>query len=50
MRYEALNLVDGTRSVSDIRDVLAGRYGPAGLEGLGAWFDLLARARVVTWK
>jgi hypothetical protein len=49
MRYEALNLVDGRRSVTEIRDVLAGRYGH-GLDGLGDWFDLLARARVVTWK
>jgi hypothetical protein len=50
IRYEALNLVDGKRSVSAIRDVLAGRYSPLGLDGLGAWFDLRARARVVTWK
>jgi aminopeptidase YwaD len=50
MRYEALNLVDGRRSVGEIRDVLAGRYGPSGLDRLGGWFDLLARARIVTWK
>ena len=50
MRYEALNLVDGRRSVADIRDVLAGRYGASGLDRLGQWFDLLARARIVTWK
>ena len=28
LAYEALNLADGKRSVSEIRDVLAGRYAP----------------------
>src|SRR5262249_1661060 len=45
--YEALNLVDGKRSVSDIRDILAGRYAPVPVAEVAEWFDVLARAGVV---
>ena len=45
--YEALNLVDGKRSISDIRDLLTGRYEPVELADLAAWFDVLAKAGVV---
>jgi hypothetical protein len=48
VRYEALNLVDGKRSISEIRDVLTGRYEPVPLEYVSAWFEHLAAARVVT--
>jgi hypothetical protein len=48
--YEALNLTDGERSVSEIRDVLTGRYEPVPLAFLSAHFDRLARAGVVSWK
>jgi hypothetical protein len=48
--YEALNLTDGKRSVSEIRDVLTGRYEPVPPEFLSAHFDRLARAGVVSWK
>jgi aminopeptidase YwaD len=50
LSYEALNLVDGKRSVSDIRDVLAGRYAPAPLAEVTEWFDLLAKAGVVRFR
>jgi aminopeptidase YwaD len=49
MRYEALNLADGRRSVAEIRDVLSGRYEPLPLGVVGAYFDRLARAGVVDW-
>jgi hypothetical protein len=47
LSYDALNLVDGKRSVSEIRDVLTGRYAPVPLAEVSEWFDLLARAGVV---
>ena len=49
LAYEALNLVDGRRSVAEIRDVLRGRYGPVGLADVSEYFDLLARTGVITW-
>lgn len=48
--YEALNLVDGKRSVSDIRDLLAGRYAPVPLAEVTEWLDLLAKAGVVRFR
>ncbi|HTO88774.1 MAG TPA: DUF4910 domain-containing protein [Thermoanaerobaculia bacterium] len=48
--YETLNFVDGKRSVSDIRDVLTGRYEPVPLPEIAEYLDLLAKANVITWK
>jgi aminopeptidase YwaD len=48
LAYEALNLADGTRSVSEIRDVLAGRYAPVPLSAIAEYFELLAKAGAVT--
>jgi hypothetical protein len=50
LTYEALNLVDGNRSVSDIRDTLSGRYEPVPVSEITEYLNLLATARVVTWK
>ena len=50
LAYEALNLVDGKRSVGDIRDVLAGRYAPVPLPEVAEWLDLLAKAGVVRFR
>ncbi|HTO75707.1 MAG TPA: DUF4910 domain-containing protein [Thermoanaerobaculia bacterium] len=50
LSYEAFNLADGARTVAQIRDVLAGRYEPVPVEEVGEYFDLLARARAITWK
>ncbi len=47
LAYEAFNLADGRRSVSEIRDVLAGRYGPVPLPEIAEYFELLARAGAV---
>jgi hypothetical protein len=44
---EAFNLVDGKRSVSEIRDVLAGRYEPVPLAEVAEYLDRLARAGAV---
>jgi len=50
LAWEAFNLVDGKRTVSEIRDVLTGRYAPVPLPEVTGYFDLLARARAITWK
>ena len=50
LAWEALNLVDGRRTVQDIRDILTGRYAPVPAADVAAYLDLLARARVVTWR
>ena len=45
--YEALNLVNGNRSIGEIRDLLAGRYDPVLLAEVVEWFEVLAKAGVV---
>ncbi len=50
LAYEALNLVDGRRSVADIRDVLTGRYAPVPPAEVAEWLELLAKAGVVRWS
>jgi hypothetical protein len=50
LAWETLNLVDGRRSVQEIRDVLTGRYAPVPVAEVAEYLDLLARARVVSWK
>ena len=45
--FEALNFVDGKRSVSEIRDLLTGRYSPVPPAEVAEWLDLLAKADVV---
>jgi hypothetical protein len=46
--YETLNLVDGKRSVRDIRDVLAGAYGTVPVDAVLDYLKLLEKAGVVT--
>ncbi|HJW15024.1 MAG TPA: DUF4910 domain-containing protein [Thermoanaerobaculia bacterium] len=50
LAYEALNLVDGKRTVSDIRDVLTGRYETVSVPEVAEYLELLGRARVIMWK
>jgi aminopeptidase YwaD len=50
LAYEALNLADGQMSVSSIRDTLSGLYAPVPLEAILEYFDLLAKAGVVTFR
>jgi aminopeptidase YwaD len=50
LTYEALNLVDGKRTVGEIRDILAGRYAPVPLVEVAEWFDVLAKAGVVRFR
>ena len=50
LAWEAFNLADGRRTVSQIRDVLTGRYAPVPLAEVAQYFDLLARAKAIAWK
>jgi aminopeptidase YwaD len=50
LTWEALNLVDGRRSVQEIRDVLTGRYAAVPVAEVAEYLELLARARVITWR
>jgi len=45
--YEALNLVDGRRSVGEIRDALAASVGAAPIEEVAEYLDVLARLGVI---
>jgi hypothetical protein len=45
--YEALNLVDGKRSVGEIRDELAATVGAAPVEEVAEYLDTLARLGVI---
>lgn len=47
LAYEALNLVDGKRSIGEIRDVLTGRYVPVPAAEVAARFERLVQAGVV---
>jgi len=50
LAYECLNLVDGRRTVAEIRDVLSGRYDPVPVPEVAGYLERLARARVVSWR
>jgi hypothetical protein len=50
LAFEALNLADGRRTVSEVRDLLTALYGPVPLEEVARYFDLLARARAIVWR
>ena len=50
LAFEALNLVDGRRSVSEIRDLLAGLYEPVPVVEVAEYLELLARAKVISWS
>jgi hypothetical protein len=46
--YEALNFIDGKRSVLDIRDALSAEYGPIQLDELEQYFQFLAGVGVLS--
>ena len=49
LAFEALNLADGKRTISDVRDTLSALYGPVPVPEVAEYFELLARAKAVTW-
>lgn len=50
LAFEALNLVNGKRSVGEIRDMLSGRYTPVPLAEVSEWLERLAKAGVLQLK
>lgn len=48
--YEALNFVDGKRSLLDIRDAVSAEYGPIDAADVEQYFRFLERAGVVSLK
>jgi aminopeptidase YwaD len=50
LAYEAFNLADGKRSVSEIRDVLSGRYSAVPVSAVAEYFELLAKAGAVSFR
>lgn len=48
--YELGSLVDGQRSVSDIRDILSAEFGAVALPVVSDYFDRLAKAGALTLK
>jgi hypothetical protein len=48
--YELGNLVDGKRSISDIRDVLSAEFGPLSLPIVVDYFERLAKTGAVTLR
>jgi hypothetical protein len=46
--YEALNFVDGKRSMLDIRDAISAEYGPMDLAEVEQYFRFLASVNVVS--
>lgn len=50
MEYEAFNLADGKRNLSDISDILTGRYSNVPVEFVQAYFERLSKAGVIFWK
>ncbi|HEY1249907.1 MAG TPA: DUF4910 domain-containing protein [Thermoanaerobaculia bacterium] len=47
LAYEALNLADGKRSISEIRDALSAGYASVPLSAVAEYFEMLARAGAV---
>ena len=50
LAFEAFNFADGRRTVSEIRDLVSGRYRSVPTAEVGEYFDLLAKAKAITWK
>lgn len=48
--YELGNLIDGKRSISDIRDVLSAEFGPQSLPVIVDYFERLAKSGAITLR
>jgi len=48
--YEIVNFVDGKRSVAEIRDAVAGEFGPIPLEIVGDYLQACEEAKIIAFK
>jgi hypothetical protein len=46
--FEIVNFIDGTRTISDIRDAVSAEFGPVPLPAVVEYLELLARVGAVT--
>jgi aminopeptidase YwaD len=49
-QFEALNFVDGTRTVQAIRDAVSAELGPVAIEAVETYLEVLAKAGAVRFK
>jgi hypothetical protein len=49
-RFELVNFIDGTRSVTRIRDALAAEYGPVPVSVVARYLEDLVRVGVLRWR
>jgi hypothetical protein len=49
-RFELVNFIDGTRTVTDIRNALSAEYGPVPTPAVGRYLEDLVRVGAVEWK
>jgi hypothetical protein len=50
VRFEAVNFIDGKRSVADIETALIGEYGRRSFKGLDRYIEDLVKVGLVQWK
>ena len=50
LRFEAVNFIDGKRTVSDIETALVGEFGRRSFKGLSRFMEDLVKVGVVRWK
>src|SRR5262249_2002503 len=48
--YEIVNFVDGTRTISEIRDAVSAEFEPVELSAVAEYLDLLVKAGAMTYK
>ena len=48
--YEIVNFIDGTRTISDIRDAVMAEFGPVPLPAVVAYLEALAKAGGISFK
>ena len=49
-RFELVNFIDGSRTVTQIRDALSAQFGPVTISQVGHYLDDLVKVGVVEWK
>ncbi|MEY4634383.1 MAG: hypothetical protein RJA55_181, partial [Acidobacteriota bacterium] len=47
---EIVNFIDGTRTISDIRDAVMAEFGPVPLPAVVAYLEALAKAGGISFK